>query len=343
MQFIYLALHVFPRAKGILYLDSDAYFGNRSIEVFLSANAIDLDKTPIVLVQETSHWFRALNSFNYPQLYDYPPVNSGALLLNPRHEASKAMVKKWLLESTLEVSALELYCRCITVRVRCDGRLLRQESIMKTLQSAYALKHPGHFHKCAKNLRVRWGSMNDSSVEITSGNDWSYNIRAITSVSEFDRVLQYSSSRELRKIIKHEHCPDGIRSFQVTRFAPELDFLHRDWPGDQERLQWVIGEFKRYTTISPALADQWLFGEHSKHMDLSGCRRGRKCLAYHPCANHKVKVQEAETIFKVHAPTTWAAQFPDTPAEDIINSAPTFYFGRRYTVDWSSWRHESAL
>ena len=339
VPFIYLALHQFPRAKGVLYLDSDSYFGNRSIETFLEAQEIDLENAPIVLSQEQSHWFRVLKSFDYPQLYDYPAVNSGTILFNPRHYASKHLVRQWLIDSTKTVSALEVYCRCITVDVRCAGAPRQNATVIQTLQKVYGLKHPGHFHKCAKDLRVRWGPLNESSVTVLppSVKGLRFNVRAIKSSAEFDRVLELSKTRRLKDALRDKHCPSGIRSLSVKRHQPELDFLHKEWPGDQERLQFVLSGFIKHIHITVALADQWLFGEHSKHMDLSGCRRGRKCLAYHPCANGEIKISEAAKVFKAHAPTTWAMQFPGVNPKHIIQSVPTLYLGPEYTINWESW------
>lgn len=293
---------------------------------------MDLTKTPILIPQENSHWYRTLKSFNYPPIYNFTTINTGSLLLNPQSQHSKELLRTWWLESTAKVSPLEIYCRCIQVQVSCSVAV-NESQIMKLLRDLFGLHHDGHFFKCHSLAPIRSGNV--SSVQRYK-NGFVFSIRAIQSVEHFDEIVNYSFSKEFKESLLGTICAKEVRAVDVNeKGGVWLNFLHNHWPGDQERLQWIIQDFANYTHIANNLASQHLQGrKHHNYQDLSVCQGiQKKCLIYHPCSSLREKQNHSAAIEHAHSSTNWRKAFPKA---DDIERIPVIYLGEDFKIDWGS-------
>ena len=335
VPFILLALRMYPVAKGLMFIDSDAYLGSVDIDTYLKNNLIDLDSSPLVIHEEHGHWFRVLRS-HYPHVYNGSAINSGVLLFNPRHQVSLQIMRQWWLNATKVSSPLEVYLQCIMVKVACNGAPDHVETIEHTLTDLYGLNHPGQLFKCVTGLDVVKEKYNQSSIAVT-GHQFTFTLRAFSTQQAFDTARDFTNTRSFRMGVALKHCHAGVRSVQLKQQPSakyKLDFRRHSWPGDQERLQWVLSEYRPYVRVIGSLAEMWLKGKHDDHRDLSACSDVYQCLVYHPCSSNKMKQSEAANVYQAHVNTTWAKEFPDVPPSTILDNVKAWYLGERCNLQW---------
>uniref|UniRef100_A0A6S7ZRE1 Uncharacterized protein n=2 Tax=Aplanochytrium stocchinoi TaxID=215587 RepID=A0A6S7ZRE1_9STRA len=107
------------------------------------------------------------------------------------------------------------------------------------------------------------------------------------------------------------------------------DYIH-GWPGDQERLQWIINENFDKVKVSNSLSGVHLDAKRSHNFkNLSACRVYLGgCVAYHGNSNTGAKMDTAKRLTKNEFVGKW-----NSAPHLILQSIPTLYLGQQNILD----------
>ena len=273
---IRLAAKTYPRARSVLFLDSDAYL-NTDPEVGgkLWSNFEFHNMSPLYVGRSTGMQWGTLNE--KLQLYR-EPMNSGAILFHPGSKRVQEVLEWWWVNATRNdyISLVDAFKTSIIVQLHfhptCPlytrfkltgnrnmfGRLRHLlEPFLHPHTKALPLEH---FFAPRPALVRNWVDLDKRGFKIR-------HIRSIKkprTVVEF-RIGHFRDGEEIHRVLHAFDTPAGslMNNLQSLFGCPVLErkvsllrpqSMLKQWPGDQERLQSIRERFPQHVKVSDDLA-----------------------------------------------------------------------------------------
>ena len=302
------AVHMFPNARSLIYIDSDAYLREGgSVNAFYNMHEFNFGKDGPIYAQHDRSFWKLLVQFAYTERF---ALNSGALLFSPRSEVAKTALNLWWQAYTNPtfLSRLDAYKSQVRLMLYFSescafsnvSTWVEDLSIMQRFRKAFAPLVSN------RTMRVPIENFFDPSAVILKDRkarmQWVARSTRVKSSRYmlFVRFGHYANAGEIDAVEKDINKGPGSLQLALEniigckakglKMATERsnDF-GRGWPGDQDRLQHLREEFPEYVKVLYDLALLSRLRKDSLYMNH---------LVWHPCWSMRMKDDGKKRIFK---------------------------------------------